>query len=428
MIKHEYPRLGEVVYTDKLENGLQLMVVPKKGFAKGYAFFATNYGSIDTKFFLDGEWRTSPDGVAHYLEHKMFDTPDGNALQRLAAVGASPNAFTSYEVTAYYFSVTQNFEQCLRELLSFVSVPYFTEESVEKERGIITQEIRMYEDNPNSQVGERLFEIMYHNHPVRVSIAGTAESIADITAETLYNCHKAFYDPSNMCLCVCGDFDPERIKAIAEEVLPSSKAQVSARDYGEAEPDTVVSHYCEKQMEVGATIFELGFKLPMTEGGREDLKRELIGDLAFQVLAGGSSQLFSRLYSQGLINSTFSGGYESIKHTSMIVCGGESEEPEKVRTELIAEAQRITDEGVDKDLFRRLKRSAYGRHLSDLDSFESVCYGNVLSYFDDSNMYDFADIYDEITEEDVRSFIAFAITEERAALSVIRPLEEEEDD
>ena len=159
MTKIDYPRLGETVYTDTLENGLKLVVVPKKGFARADAFFATNYGSVDTKFFLDGKWQTSPAGVAHYLEHKMFDMPNGNALQTLSSYGASPNAFTSYEMTAYYFTATEHFDECLRELLTFVSTGYFTEESVEKERGIISQEIRMYEDNPNSQVGERLFEI-----------------------------------------------------------------------------------------------------------------------------------------------------------------------------------------------------------------------------------------------------------------------------
>lgn len=422
MIKIDYPRLGETVYTDTLENGLKLVVVPKKGFARADAFFATNYGSVDTKFFLDGKWQTSPPGVAHYLEHKMFDMPDGNALQKLSSYGASPNAFTSYEMTAYYFTATEHFDDCLRQLLTFVSTGYFTEESVDKERGIISQEIRMYEDNPNSQVGERLFEIMYHNHPVRVSIAGTVESISDITAETLYNCHRAFYDPSNMCLIVCGDFDPRHIKEIAKEVLPENAATVSDRDYGEAEPDSVVSHYCCREMEVGATIFELGFKLPETTGGREGYKTELIGELAFQVLCGGSSRLFAKMYSEGLINGTFSGGYETIKHTSMVVVGGESEQPEKVRDELIAEAERIVSGDVDMDLFRRLKKASYGRHLSELDSFSGICYGMASSVFDDCCLFDFADIYDEILWEDVRDFLKMSITYDRSALSVINPL------
>ncbi len=224
MIKQHYPRIGESLYRETLSNGLEVMVVPRSNFAKNYAVFATRYGGMDMRFSVDGEWKDTPAGIAHYLEHKMFDTEEGNALQRLAQNGAEPNAFTGNGITAYYFDSTDHFLENLEILLSFVSVPYFTEESVEKERGIISQEIRMIEDNPDWQVYMELMQCLYENAPVRVPVAGTVESIGEITAETLYDCHKAFYAPGNMVLCVVGDVDPEEIVSLAEKILPKGKA------------------------------------------------------------------------------------------------------------------------------------------------------------------------------------------------------------
>ena len=209
-----YERIGEAVCRERLTNGLEVCVVPKPGYAKKYAFFSTRYGGMDTRFCLDGQWLNTPAGIAHYLEHKMFDTREGNALQELAKNGAEPNAFTANAMTAYYFDSTEHFEENLRILLSFVSIPYFTDESVAKEQGIIGQEIRMIEDNPDWQIYTRMLRAMYHRHAARTSIAGTVESIAEITADTLYDCHKAFYTPANMILTVVGDVDPEEISRI----------------------------------------------------------------------------------------------------------------------------------------------------------------------------------------------------------------------
>ena len=219
MEKLNFPQVGEEMYCETLNNGLHIFIFPKPGFRKGYAFFATNYGGMDMRFQLDGVWHETPDGVAHYLEHKTFDTKEGNALQDLAANGASPNAFTSSAITGYYFESTEKFEENLKILLSFVSVPWYTQESVDKEQGIIGQEIGMIEDDPDWKVFMDLMEGLYDHHPIKKSVAGSVESISHITAETLYACHKAFYDPANMALCVAGDVDPERICAIAREIL-----------------------------------------------------------------------------------------------------------------------------------------------------------------------------------------------------------------
>ena len=227
MEKLEFALVGESMYHEKLANGLNVFVFPKPDFQKGYAFFAANYGGMDMRFCLNGEWHSTPAGVAHYLEHKMFDTQEGNALQELAANGASPNAFTSNDITGYYFDSTEKFEENLRILLSFVSVPWFTQESVDKERGIIGQEIGMIEDDPEWKCFINLMAALYRHHPIRVSVAGSVESIAKITPETLYACHKAFYDPANMVLCVAGPVDPAHICAVAREILPGEAGPIS---------------------------------------------------------------------------------------------------------------------------------------------------------------------------------------------------------
>ena len=230
MKKTEYPGLGENVCRCVLPNGLMVMVVPRPGFTKRLAYFVTDFGSIHTEFTLDGVEHRVPAGIAHYLEHKMFDLPGGRDVSaEFAAMGASVNAFTSYDVTAYYFSCTEHFEENLKLLLEFVSTPYFTEESVEKERGIIDQEIGMNADNPDSQIFERLMPALFENHPVRVPILGTSQSIREITPEDLYLCHRAFYNPANMTLCVVGDVDPEEVARIAGEMLPKEASAVGVK-------------------------------------------------------------------------------------------------------------------------------------------------------------------------------------------------------
>ena len=228
----EYPRLDERVSRRTLENGLEVIVVHKPRHAKQYAFFATRYGGMDLRFQLGGQWLDTPAGIAHYLEHKMFDTKEGNALQELARNGAEPNAFTSNAITAYHFDSTERFYDNLRILLSFVSEPYFTDESVAKEQGIIGQEIRMIEDNPEWRVYTNLLRCLYRNSPARVSVAGTVESISHITAQTLYDCHRAFYTPGNMVLVCVGNLEMDRVAAAAEEILPRESGPAIPRDYG----------------------------------------------------------------------------------------------------------------------------------------------------------------------------------------------------
>ena len=304
-----YERIGESVYRETLPNGLQVCVVPKPGYAKKYAFFATRYGGMDTRFRLDGKWLDTPAGIAHYLEHKMFDTKEGNALQELAKNGAEPNAFTSNAMTGYYFDSTEHFEENLKILLSFVSVPYFTDESVAKEQGIIGQEIRMIEDNPDWQIYTRMMQALYQNSTARTSIAGTVESISHITAETLYQCHKAFYTPSNMILTAVGDVDPVHVVDLARSILPRERGEEIPRDYG-TEPADIAQKETSMAMEVSTPQFLTGFKCTPAPEGEDYLRMSAIGDMACDILLGDSSPLYLRLYDQGLINTSFGGAFE----------------------------------------------------------------------------------------------------------------------
>lgn len=418
-----FPRLEMTLFTDTLPNGLRIRVIPRPGFEKKYAFFATNYGSMDTAFTLDDRAVRSADGVAHYLEHKMFDTKEGNAMQVFSAAGASPNAFTGYHMTAYHFACTDRFEENLETLLHFVSEPYFTPESVEKEQGIIAQEIKMYEDNPGSRLGENMFAAMYKHHPLRVPIAGTVESIQEITANMLYDCHRAFYDPSNMILCVVGDVDPELVRKKALEILPKVPGGATARDYGPEEPEQPAQREIRQTMEVSMPMFSIGFKLPTLPEGELRLSQELLGDLAAEVLCGESSRLYQRLYETGLIDSGFSVCYESVRGLPNINASGDSDDPQAVLEAILEEAERIRREGVDEALFQRLKRSSLGRRIRGLDSFDGMCYRMAVSDFDGYDYFRFPEIYDAIMAEDVREMIEKSITAERAVLSLILPKE-----
>ncbi len=417
-----YERIGESVYREKLPNGLEICVVPKPGYAKKYAFFATRYGGMDTRFCLDGKWLDTPAGIAHYLEHKMFDTKEGNALQRLAKNGAEPNAFTSNAMTGYYFDSTEHFEENLEILLSFVSIPYFTDESVAKEQGIIGQEIRMIEDNPDWQIYTRMMRALYHNSTARTSIAGTVESISHITAKTLYDCHKAFYTPSNMILTVVGDVDPVHVVDLARRILPREGGPEIPRDYGE-EPETVAEAETSMAMEVSSPQFLTGFKCRPVPNGEEFLRTVVIGDMACDILLGDSSPLYLRLYDQGLINSSFGGAFEMLPGTAYLYAGGDSKDARKVAAEIQKEADRLAREGIDEAFYQQVRRASFGSNLRGLNSFENIAVSLTEGYFHGYDPFRFPQVFDSITRDDVAAFLRDNLREDRRVLSEITPKE-----
>ena len=420
MEKLYYPQWNETLYREVLPSGLTVFVVPRPGFTKKLAYFITDFGAIHTEFSIDGKAFSVPAGVAHFLEHKMFDLPNRDVSEEFAALGAYPNAFTGYDLTAYYFSCTQNFESCLRLLLEFVSTPYFTKESVDKEQGIIGQEIGMSRDNPDHRIFDILMEAMYPNHPIRTPILGSRESIDRITPEVLHACHKAFYRPDNMLLCVVGDVDPQQVAAIAGEMLPRKQDLQVERTERWEEAMVPQKAYVEETMEVALPMFQLGFKCEDIGFGEEAIRQEAIGDLACEALFGESSRLYMQLYEDGIIDGSFGGGFETVDGMALVTVSGDCEEPELVKSALLEEVERLMQEGIAQEDFLRMKRSALGRRLRDLDSFDSTCFRLCAYHFSGYDYFRFPEIYDSITREDILNFLQRVITDERCCMAIIK--------
>ena len=422
----QYPQLNETLSRHVLPNGLTVFVNRRPGFSRKLAYFITDFGSIHTDFTLDGRKVTAPAGVAHFLEHKLFDLPDRDVTAEFAALGASPNAFTSYDVTAYYFSCTENFEQCLQLLLEFVSTPYFTEESVQKEQGIIGQEIGMHEDNPDTRCFELLMNALYADHPIQVPILGTRESIAQITPQVLSDCHRAFYRPGNMMLCVVGDVDPESVVSIAEKILPSADTAVTSRQDAWTESMEPTVRQVSETMEVAMPMFQLGFKCEPLGNGEAAVFAETVGELAAEALFGESSTLYLELYEQGVIDGSFGGGFETVDGMAALVAGGDSEEPETVRRAILERAAQIAEEGISQQDFLRMKRSALGRRIRDLDSFDGTCFRLCAYHFSAFDYFRFPEVFRQVEVSDIQEFLKRVVTAQRCAMAVIYPFDKEE--
>lgn len=418
----KYENISETLITEKLKNGLTIKIIPRQGFSKAYAMFATDYGGADRRFKLAGQWIDTPAGVAHFLEHKMFDMPYGNALNVLSANGASPNAFTSSGMTAYHFECTGMFYENLKILLEFVSTAYFTAESVQKEQGIIGQEIRMVEDSPDFVVYNRLLRCLYESNPVRDSVAGTVESIAEITHETLYNCHRVFYNPSNMALAVIGDVDPERVIKMAEEILPEQAGEVPERDYGKEESPLPHTKESSVSMEVSAPQFLTGAAIVPEEKGRKRLRQMLTGELALRLLFGRSSPVYTGLYSKGLLNGSFEYELDYTAGTAMLLCGGESRDVPAVMAEIRSYADKLASGGIDTRVFENTRRAHYGSSLRAVGSFSSLAQAQVSGVFGGYSPLDAFELIESVNADEVSRFIAENLTAEKLALSVVNPI------
>ena len=420
MKRIDYPELHDGFFEEILPNGLRVRVLPRPGFARKFAFLAVDFGSNDRDFTLDGQKYHVPAGIAHYLEHKMFDLPEGGAMEQFAAHGGGNNAFTNYSMTAYYVECTEEFAENLKILLRMVTTPYFTPESVEKERGIIAQEIKMYEDSPDSAVFENLFAVMYPKHPISVPIAGSVESIADITPELLYACCRAFYTPQNMMLCVVGDVSAEEVARLAREYTPAP-APGGVRDES-GWSDEFSCGTMEKTMEVAMPMFAAGFASdPIAP--EASLRAEIVGDLAAEVLVGESSPLYQRLYEKNLIDSDFSCGFEQVRGVGLLELSGDSEEPDTVISAVVDEAERIVREGVDAAQLERLRRSMIGRRTRELDSFESTCYRMSAYFFEGAEYFDSVRTIQSVTAQDITDFLRTVCRRDRLSVSYIRPKE-----
>jgi len=417
-----YTALRERMELSTLDNGLRICWIPKEGFSKTFAILATQYGSVDQSFSLDGKRYDTPAGVAHFLEHKMFEEQDGNALQKFSKIGSSPNAFTSQVMTAYHFSCTNRLAENLSILLKFVFTPYFTAENVQKERGIIAQEIGMMNDTPSWRTYIGLFQGLYHTHPVRIPIAGSVESIEEITPEILYTCHKAFYSPRNMALIVCGTADFNEICRLAEKYSPKQAPVIGERLYGRRR-DVINESIVLNTMNVSQPQFLLGFRDQPLGEKKSYLRRSISGDLAVRVLCGDTSALYARLYEQGLINRNFSSDYTLIPEGAAALFGGESRDPQAVRNAIEREIARLAQEGVDEKVFYRMKKAVYGLYLRILDAPELYARQEVAALFHGEHYPDFAALTETIGPKDVQAMYARWALHDRSCLSLVLPQE-----
>ncbi len=418
MRESSYPTIKQKMISHTCSNGLRVCVFPKPGFRRAYALLAVNYGSIDISFDCEGEKYTSPLGVAHFLEHKVFEQPDGgNALAIFAKTGASPNAFTSNTMTAYHFSGTEKFMRNLEVLLSFVTSPYFTEENVKKEQGIIGQEISMVNDRPGWRVYENLMSSMYITHPVKDSIIGTVESISNITRDVLFKCYNTFYVPSNMTLCVAGDVSAEEIVAAAESILPKEKAPLIKRDYGNEE-SCVLRSRIEESAEVSIPQFAVGAKCAIETFGEAGMRNRIIADLAADILGGPSSKLYSRLYENGDITSDFSSEAMFFPGTVAMMLSGAGRDPDSVFEKIKERAYKLSRE-IDVAYFERIKKAHLGLRRRSLDSVKALCREQSEAVFGGFDYLDTIEIINEIDISEICDFIRKVFKEESMALSVV---------
>ncbi len=420
-----YEQINETLYYEKLENGLDVYLLPKKGFNKTYATFTTKYGSIDNHFRIPGGDEVKvPDGIAHFLEHKMFEEEDGDVFNEFATNGASANAFTSFTRTAYLFSSTDHVKENLTTLLNFVQHAYLTDENVEKEKGIIGQEIKMYEDNPDWRAYFGLIEALYQSHPVRIDIAGTVESIAKINKETLYQCYNTFYHPSNMVLFVVGNVEPNSIMTLIKENQSKKKydKQEPIERFFEKEPNQVKDRLKEISLTVGVSKCMIGFKDETRQlKGKELLKQELTTKLLLDILLGPSSDLYQKLYDDGLIDDSFGFDYSAESGFGFSIAGGDTKDPDQLVNAIETELKALKGSKLSSETINRCRKKKIGSFLRSLNSPEYIANSFTAYRFNESDMFEILPVLEEITEEDVNKRLTEHIDFDRFSVMIVRP-------
>lgn len=419
--------LKETILHGVHESGLRVYIIPKKGFCKYYAIYGTEYGSLDNVLNVPGtdESIKLPDGIAHFLEHKLFEEEDGgNAFDRFALTGASSNAFTSFDMTAYLYSCTDNFYENLDILLDFVNHPHFTDENVSKEQGIIGQEIKMYDDDPEWCLFFNMLQAMFHNNPVKTDIAGTVESISHITPDLLYKCCDAYYNPSNMFLVLVGDIDEELAAECIDKNVSAEKDRGRIERIPVAEPREVVKKKITQKMSVSKPMFIIGFKENETDvDGRALLKKQITTSILTEVLFGKSSEFFMSLYSEGLIDGTFGADCELEKKYGFSSVTGESKDPDEVYRRVLKHLEEVKVNGLSEADVNRAKRVLIGKNLRDYNSVEKIGNNFIRCFMNGINPFEFQHTTEVIKMSELKARLEEHFTEENSVLSVIEPLE-----
>ena len=418
----ENSKVKEKLYIEKLENGLTVMIIPKKNIQKKYIIWGTHYGSNDSSFIVPGETEITevPKGVAHFLEHKMFEQENGrNSLDVLTALGVNANAYTTNDHTAYLYECTDNFYPALDEFMDYIQHPYFTDENVEKEKGIIGQEIMMYDDYPDWKVYLNALECMYHKHPVKLDITGTIETISKINKEILYKCYNTFYNPSNMVMVISGDFEPnEVLEEIKKRILPK-KSNGEIKRIFEEEPKDVVKNKVEQKMEVSKPIYTIGIKDVPAENN-EKVKKHIAIEILLNILVGASSEWFKNLYDIGNTYSTPSFEYEFDTNYAHILITGQSNNPDELFEKFKEQIKKFIDEGINKEDFERTRRMIYGEYVKEYNDVVDIARMFLSDYFKGINSFEYLEEINIISLEYVNQILKEVFQEKKIILSVVK--------
>ena len=415
-------KVKEKLYIEKLVNGLTVMIIPKPGVQKKYVIWGTNYGSNDNKFIVPGEEKVTevPNGVAHFLEHKLFEQENGtNSLDTLTALGVNANAYTTNDHTAYLFECTDNFYEALDELMDYVQHPYFTDENVEKEKGIIGQEIMMYDDYPDWQVYLNAMKAMYHENPIKIDITGTIETISHIDKDILYKCYKTFYNPSNMALVVAGDFKPEKILQEIKNRLVENENQGEIKRIYTEEDESIVQEKIEKNFEVSRPLFTIGIK-DNPNKQEEIVKKHIAIEILMNLILGRSSDLYKKLYNEGIISGQPSLDYEFGQTYAHVLITGQSTDPEKVYQEFKIKVRQLKEQGVNEKDFARIKKLIYGGYVKEYNDIQDISRMFLADYFKGINSFDYLEEIEGINIKYLSQILIDIFKEEKMILSVVR--------
>lgn len=406
MHKITNPVIEETVFKRKLTNGLDVFVIPRMDFQHQYAVFSADCGSIDLEYIdsVSGKKTTVPPGTAHFLEHKLFEDKEESIFNAFAALGSSTNAYTGFTSTSYLFSSTINFLDSLLRLIDFVQNPYFTEKSVDKEKDIISQEIKMYEDSPGWQIFFNLLQGLYINHPVQHDIAGTVASIQKITAEKLHSFYRTFYHPANMVLVISGNINPEEIfqRVEANQEKKDYFSPKKPKSFYPGEPDFIAKEKIKLNMNVTRPMFAVGFKECRLNLKPEELiKQKIITSILLDIIIGKSSDLYRKLYGDNLIDDNFSANYNLKKNFGFVNINGKTDNPDKLFARLITELKDCEKYITEKN-FQRIYKKFYGEFVSTFNSIERTISKFISFYFQGVNFINSLDILEKITINDLK--------------------------
>ena len=413
-------KIKEKLYIEKLENGLTVMLVPKNTTNKKYVIWGTHFGSIDNHFINPDtkEEIYVPDGVAHFLEHKMFEQKNGkNSLDTLMALGVNANAYTTTNHTAYLFECTNNFYPALEELMNYVQHPYFTDENVEKEKGIISQEIGMYDDDPVWQLYMNALDCLYKDNSIKIDIAGTVKSISEIDKDVLYKCYNTFYHPSNMAMVICGDFKPEEMLEEIKKRLIKRNKQADIKRIYPKEIEEINKPYKESKMEVSQPLFMIGFKDKIEKENR--IQRHIAIEILMNMFIGKSSNLYKKLYNDGILMSNPDLDYEFTDNYAHALISGQSKYPEKVKEELLKEIQKQKDT-FDEECFERIKKKIYGDYVVEYNNISDISRMLLSDYFKGIESFDYIEQYSTVTSKYTKQILEEIFDEKKCIMSVVK--------